>query len=134
MKNTQKTPGASSGAAIATPNNVLRLACALLLAALYAAFVLAAPAHAQAGGEIVGFVESIRDFLIQLVVPIGTIGLIVCGILKQFAASNSRLHEAAGYGIRGCFVGTVLALGATIIMTTVEGFIPAATIVLHFGS
>ena len=94
-------------------------------AALYAAFLAASPAHAQAegGDQIIGFLQNVQDWMVQAVVPVAVIGFLSCAILKSVAGSNENMHHAAHMGAKGSLVALGAALMVGAFLGLVQGFV-----------
>ena len=93
-------------------------------AALYAAFLVAAPAQAQEGGDqIIGFLQNVQDWMVQAVVPVAGIGFLSCAILKSVAGSNENMHHAAHMGAKGSLVALGAALMVGAFLGLVQGFV-----------
>ncbi|MDP9458643.1 MAG: hypothetical protein M3Q60_23365 [Actinomycetota bacterium] len=97
----------------------------LLGAALYAAFLTAGPAHAQAegGDQIIGFLQNVQDWMVQAVVPVAGIGFLSCAILKSVAGSNENMHHAAHMGAKGSLVALGAALMVGAFLGLIQGFV-----------
>lgn len=126
------SPDAASGLvrdAFGRKETLVRYALMALLgifgAALYAAFIVAVPAHAQAqgGDQIIGFFTNVQDWLIKAIVPIAGIGFLSCAILKSVAGSNENMHHAAHMGAKGSLVALGAALMVGAFIGLVQGFV-----------
>ena len=113
------TPAARAGIA----RYALWMLAGLFGASLYAAFPVAAPAHAQEGGDqIIGFLQNVQDWMVQAVVPVAGIGFLSCAILKSVAGSNENMHHAAHMGAKGSLVALGAALMVGAFIGLVQGF------------